>query len=160
MSVVFLILGFEARWYNANLVFVLGMLIAKDRESFVAFFEKKYWLKVILTGGLFVVFSGAFVVLKAYTASAVLKLIAGGLFSILFVVLLMKIRIQSPPMIYLGKKSLQCYIIHITLWLVYDYYISAGGVMLQLIVCLGASILMTVIYSTLEDAVKNRKWIS
>lgn len=155
MSLVFLLLGFDARWYNANLVFVIGMLFAKYRSKLVEFLKRKFWLKGFAVVLLFGICSGIYVLLDDYTVSALFKLIAGGLFCIAFVMLLMKIEIKSKPIIYLGKKSLHIYIIHLNIWAISDLIIGNNGI-LQFLISIVMSIAITVIYGMVEDWINSK----
>lgn len=47
MSLLFFFMKLEARWYNANLVFALGMIFACYKSRLIEWLEKKYWLKVL-----------------------------------------------------------------------------------------------------------------
>lgn len=154
MSLVFLLLQFEARWYNANLIFCLGMLFAKHREKVLDFLSRHYWLH--WAGGIFLfgLFSGAFVLFKPYVFSAGLKLVAGGLFCFIFVLFLMRIQIASPAIMYIGKKSLHFYIIHLYVQNMYDRLIGLENAALWFILCILTSLTITVLYGLLEDGIK------
>lgn len=154
MSVIFFLLHFEARWYNANLVFCLGMLFAKHRDKVLAFLQRRYWLKWVEIIFLFGLFSGGFVAFKTYAFSAGLKLIAGGLFCFIFVLFLMRIRIASPAIMYMGKKSLHFYIIHLYVQNIYERMIIVENAAAWFTLCILSSLTLTVLYGLLEDGIK------
>ncbi|MCM1495516.1 MAG: acyltransferase [Bacteroides sp.] len=156
MSFIFWLLHFEARWYNANLVFCLGMLFAKKRDIVLDFLQKSYWLKCVGIICLFGLFSGGFVVFKTNTFSVGLKLIAGGLFCFIFVLFLMKIKIASPVIMYIGKKSLHFYMIHLYVQNMYDKMIYIENAAVWIILCILTSLTITVIYGLLEDGIRKR----
>lgn len=57
-------LGFVARWYNANLVFVFGMLWYSKRNACIAWCKNRYLFKLAGSGAAFIVMSLLFEVNK------------------------------------------------------------------------------------------------
>ena len=64
MSSFFYFLEFDARWYNANLVFIVGMLIAKYKTKLLTFLKQAYWLKIAVCFGLFAITAIAFTIFR------------------------------------------------------------------------------------------------
>lgn len=154
MSMSFYFLNFDARWYNANLVFVVGMLIAKYRIEFLSFMQKVYWLKLIFCILLFGATAVGFTFFKGEVWANGLKLLAGALFSILFVCVFMKLRIHSRSLLFLGKNSLQLYIIHLSVLDVFEAWHVDWRLLLQFIMGLAISTLLTIIYALSEAYLK------
>ncbi|MBO5468854.1 MAG: acyltransferase [Lachnospiraceae bacterium] len=151
MSVIFLLCGLDARWYNANMVFILGMLFAKCRKKCLEWLSHGYIWKLIVCVLLFMGFAGIFVYTKTHIYSAVFKLMAGGFFCVIFFMILMKFTIRSTPIIYIGKKSLEFYMVHIYVWLVANEYFEKMSILLKFTVCIMVSILITCIYGKVYD---------
>lgn len=156
MSVVFLLLGFDARWYNANLTFVLGMIVAKNRERMLLWAYRCYWAKFATVFLIFSICAILFSIFKAYIWSAALKLVAGGAFSIIFVLLLIKIQLKSRLLLYIGKKSLHFYILHLYIWKTYTFLFGEGDLLIQYIVCIPMSVLATILSGRIEDEIDRK----
>ncbi len=116
MSLVFLLLGFEPRWYNSSLIFSLGMLFADRRESVIAFFKRKYLIKLLLTALAFAASCAAYALLSEHGISQVFKLVSGGLLNVLFFSVMLKLRLRSRIMAFFGKMSLYVFIVHVNVW--------------------------------------------
>lgn len=157
LSVVFLICGFDPRWYNANLIFAVGMVFAKYREAWIKWLSKGYILKLMGTILLFLAFAGVFVVTKAHLYSAVFKLIAGAFFCMIFVTLLMKFTIQAVPIIYIGKKSLEFYMTHIYVWLLMSAYVQAIPTLTKFMISIVVTILLVFLYGTIYDIIRKNQ---
>ena len=77
MSAVFFVLNFEARWYNANFVFVIGMLCSKYKEKIITWLYRNFFLKlfgcILLFGLLTLVFIG----IRGTVAGDFMKILGG-----------------------------------------------------------------------------------
>lgn len=93
-------------------------------------------------------------VFKTYAFSAGLKLIAGGLFCFMFVLFLMRIQIASPAIMYIGKKSLHFYIIHLYVQNIYERMIIIENAAVWFILSILTSLTVTGLYGLLEDGIK------
>lgn len=157
MSLIFLILDFNPHWYNGNLIFCLGMLFAKNCTKFIDFFHIKYWMK---WGGLFALFllsAVIYVFFKPYLFSSLIKLISGGLFSLLCALILMKIEINSLPILYIGKHSLHLYMIHLYVWEICN---NIKYNLLKFILSIIVSLGVTMIYGIISTRIKKYWHIS
>ncbi|MBD5496306.1 MAG: acyltransferase [Lachnospiraceae bacterium] len=158
MSFLFFLLDFEARWYNANLLFALGMLFACYKEVIISWLNKKYLLKVIMVVFLFCMSAGIFVVLKKNgMPSDGMKLLASGLSCILLCQVLIKVKLESPCMIFIGKNSLQLYIIHLSVWSVFSqWYVPAEvDIQFKFCTCVAISFLCVCIYDAGRSLIKS-----
>ena len=153
MSAVFFILDFPSRWYNANLVFALGMLFAKRRDSIVAFFKKRYVLKLILSFALFAVLSICYSLLKEFKVSDVLKLFSGCALNIALFSLMLKVRLRSKIMDFFGNMSLQMFVVHVNVWGIV-YHIMGSDLLITFIVSLAASALLTIAVYYAEHGIR------
>lgn len=116
ISILFWILDFEARWYNANLNFGFGMLLAKYRKKYIHTVTKnelRFWLISIGMIIMFGVTAIAFTVFKGNMWANIFKLLAGGFFSLCLVNASLKVKMRSKGLLYVGKYSLQIYLLHI-----------------------------------------------
>lgn len=115
-------------WYNSTITFLCGMLVAKHEEAIVAFVKKNYrWLLPVVT----VVFVSLYILAEyvvknigyyqeweghpGYGAKAItlaVQMPTCILFVAVIFLLCMKIRWHNPVTDFLGKISLELYIIH------------------------------------------------
>lgn len=153
MSAVFFILDFPARWYNANLVFALGMLFAKRRDSIIAFFKKRYVLKLILSFALFAVLSICYSLLNEFKVSHVLKLLSGCALNIALFSLMLKVRLRSKIMDFFGNMSLQMFVVHVNVWGIV-YHFMGFDLLVAFIVSLAASAVLTIAVYYAEQGIR------
>ena len=151
MSCVFWRMGLEARWYNANMVFILGMVLSKYRSSVLSVLKKYYWLLLsfFLMGLLFL----TIVFYKANNIQIIhdiIKLPVGGIICILFILVLMKLELSSPFILFFGKYSLELYIIHITVWQVAENLKLNLTYQIRFITCVCVSLICVLIYSAVK----------
>lgn len=71
------------------------------------------------------------------------KLPSGGLVSTILVQLLIKIRPESPIMIFIGKYFLELYIIHLSVWQVYSQLNVNSNIQFKFLICVIISLLCT-----------------
>lgn len=150
MSAIMLWMGLEPRWYNANLIFVLGMLAAKYNHSFVNFFRKNYCIKMAVMSMIFLSLSVLYSMEKGSVLADFLKLISGSFFCLLFFGLVLKVRVQSGIIKWFGEKSLYLYMIHLEIWKIYDMLI--GDRHMQFVICLTGTFVCTFLYCKMENA--------
>lgn len=154
MSLLFFFMDLEAMWYNANLLFVLGMLFACYKSKLIKWLNNNYWLKLMATVCLFGILAGIFIVTKGTAVSNFFKLPAGGLVSIILVQLLIKIKPESPIMIFIGKYSLELYIIHLSVWQVYSKLIVNSNIQFKFLICVVISLLGTWVCCLAKQLIK------
>ncbi len=144
MSVVFLLFDLEPRWYNANLNFGFGALLAKYRSNYISIVtknEKRFWL---ISMGMLLAFGGTaltFSVFKGCLWANAFKLLAGGFFSLSLVNIALKIDLRSKGLLQAGKYSLQFYLLHLIVIEWFGQKISndanlLGVFVLELAICL------------------------
>ena len=150
-------MGFREGWYNANLVFVFGMLFYKKRTGFIKFMQRKYLLKIFGAFTGFLVFSLLFTTLKY----GLLKTVAGCFLSVFCAGLLLKIRFQSPAMCFAGKRSMHWYVIHcMSSWKIAKLcFPKCGPALLFVLAVLFAAVITTVFYAAEQRVWKTaRDW--
>ena len=107
-------------WYISNFGFSLGMYWACEKEWIDTLAKRRYWLLLAITILLFTLFSAlplAFARLPGASAYAkpfktICRLISTPISSILLVLLLMKVRFCGRIWTFLGKISLEIYLLH------------------------------------------------
>lgn len=152
MSVIMFCMGLEPRWYNANLIFVLGMLAAKYNHSFMNFFRKSYCIKMGVMSIVFICLSILYSMEKGSVLADFLKLISGSFFCLLFWGLILKVRFQSEIIKWFGKKSLYLYMIHLEIWKIYDMFFVNKH--MQFVICLTGTFVFTFMYCIIEERFK------
>lgn len=157
MSAVFFALNFEARWYNANFVFIIGMLCSKYKEKIITWLYHKYCLKLFGSVFLFGMLALVFIVIRGTIAGDLMKILGGGILCILFLQLVMKIKLNSPFIIYIGKNSLQLYLIHTNIWSVFSPYLPGVNIQIKFIICMTASVLCIGLYNSCKYVIQNSR---
>lgn len=153
MSLCFLCLKFDERWYNANLVFVSGMIIARYKKEIIAFFEKRYIYKLCVCILLFMGFAMAFSVFKGNVLTNILKLIAGSMCCLIAFGILMKFTFHSKILFLIGKNSLAIYIIHLVVRDFFVIYCNDWNVLLIFLLGIILSVSITLSYSWIKSVV-------
>ena len=153
MSAVFVILRFPARWYNANLVFALGMLFAEKREGIITFFKKQYWLKFIICAAFFAVLSLAYSLLKPHAVSDLFKLLSGCALNVFLFSAMLKLRLRSRIMHFFGKMSLQMFVVHVNVWAI-AYALFGSNLLITFIVSLVSSAVLTIAAYYAEQGIR------
>lgn len=156
MSLIFYMLGFNARWYNAALVFSVGLLTAKYRSAILEFFKKNYFLKLALLFISFGICAVGFSVFKGNELANLLKLSAGAIFSMCLFCLLMKLRIKSQLLLSIGNASLQAYIIHLGIISTLFLYLGERYMLLQFVCGIIVGIIAAIILRNLELRLRNQ----
>ncbi len=111
-------LHFGFWWYNSSLAFAAGIWVCKFKNSFTAFFRKKWALKALLLTALF---AATFAYYCRYIheetlLTLVISLINTTVFAVALPVLSMKIQLQNPILYFCGGLSLEPYLTH-ALWI-------------------------------------------
>lgn len=119
-SVLFCLLGFEPRWYNGHLLFVLGAALSMWGDTVQKTIRRHWWFSLICGAALFAAFALFFARFKPAVFSAVLKLISGAGLCFMLVVLSQKFTRYGTIMMEMGKMSLYLYIIHSGLYPIMD----------------------------------------
>lgn len=135
MSALFYVNDFEAHWYNANLLFVIGAICAKYWSKITKFYFRAFIRKIILTGIFFAIFSLLFTTYKGTLYGNCFKVFAGAMFCLLFVQMNMAIRWNSRMFSMLGNASLELYIVHQNIWRIYEKYIPSEFISVRFIIC-------------------------
>lgn len=155
MSLIFYMLDFDARWYNANLVFSAGLLTAKYRTAILEFFKKSYFMKLCALLLSFGICAAGFSAFKGGIWANLLKLSAGAIFSMCLFCILMKLRIHSRLLLSIGNASLQVYIMHLGIKDILSLYLGEKSLLLQFIGGITVSIIAAITCNYLELKVKN-----
>lgn len=153
MSLLFFFMELEARWYNANLVFVLGMVFACHKSELLGWLNKNYFFKLIGNVFLFLLLLCVFIATKGMLFRDFIKLPAGGLVSIMLVQLLIKIKPESSFMFFIGKYSLELYLIHLNIWQIYSELDINQYVPVKFWSCVVVSLLCTWLYSLVDSMI-------
>ncbi|MCH5249882.1 MAG: acyltransferase [Lachnospiraceae bacterium] len=128
-AVIFCLCGLNARWYNGLLLFPIGMTIAYKEDKLLIAIRKNRFLHMFVYSILFVLTGGAFTYWKGdFIAVDILKVIAGVCMSMLVCTIYTQVRLSSPIMQYIGKRSLFFYIVHLGLRRVVNGFESVNKV--------------------------------
>ena len=109
-------------WYNTTWLFFVGLVVAKNKEKLVEFAKKNYaWLMPTMLVAFVILSVGATFVLYSfgyYTSSYLHKLITDiaqfvmvTSFVLTFLLITMKIRFSNPVLSFLGKRTLEIYLL-------------------------------------------------
>lgn len=103
-------LGYEEYWFNAVWTFPLGILWKLTYARIVSAFRRHPWIYL----GLAAVCAGWFVLIAVYFYwfSYLGMLLATITVSVFIFLLMMKLRIRNPVLLFLGRISLEIYLIH------------------------------------------------
>lgn len=114
LGILFWSMGLHERWYNAHLLFSVGMIVATYNEKIINFLKKmKWWLVNAVLGVAFLAFSLTFIACKGTLFGIVLKIMSGICICLLFYNIFLYICIKSPLIQWIGRNSLLIYIIHL-----------------------------------------------
>ena len=127
LAVLFVFWGLNPRWYNGLLLFPVGMYIAENEEQFVNRIDKNWLMSFAINIILFCVFGALFEIYKEEIWSCIIKTFCGISFSLLVCIIFRKISIKSKILIYIGRRSLYYYVVHVSLMpLIYKINIVGG----------------------------------
>lgn len=114
IGILFYVLGTNARWFNAHLLFSIGMLVADYNEKIIYSLRKiNWWIANIILGGTFLGASIVFSQNKQYIWSIGFKLVSGTAMCLLLINILLRIRMNSIVLQRIGQNSLLIYLIHL-----------------------------------------------
>lgn len=103
-------------WYNTCHLLIIGMVWALYEEALLSFIKRFYWPCLLLTGFVFIFLWQYFDALYALRPSPetklVISLVRNSAFTLAFVLFCMKIRLQNPVLDFLGKISMELYMLH------------------------------------------------
>lgn len=144
IGILFFVLGANSRWYNAHLLFSIGMIVADYNMSVINALKRiNWWMGNVILGGGFLCFAILFSVNKGYWWSIVFKLVSGMLVCLLFMNLFLRVRFRSNVIQWIGQNSLLFYIIHLQILSMSfldgvedDWYMMAGVATTFLCICL------------------------
>ncbi len=108
-------LGYREWWYNPSHLFTVGIIWATYEKQIVSVLTKKYLLLAIIVSGTFAVtfisqhFESLF---PSEVYVTVFEMLCCIFFIILVLMLMMKLKVGNPVMVYLGKISLELYLVH------------------------------------------------
>jgi len=154
MSILFWKIGLDPRWYNANLTFVLGMVLAKYREHFINKTINHFWIILLILlfslGGVGIVF----IKCNVDAVRNLIKLPAEGIICILICLFLLKIRLSSPLILFCGQYSLELYIIHLAMWKIPEHLQLGWDYTTMFWISTLTSILCIVIFSLIKQQIQ------
>ena len=110
MMVLFVICEMEARWYNGLLLFWFGLLVAKEQKVIIAFLNRNYILKTIVSAIGFVIMSILYVVCKGNLWAELIKICSGMILCIFIILICIQVNVTSSILRWLGNRSLYVYI--------------------------------------------------
>lgn len=120
MSLVFFLLDFNERWYNANFLFIVGLLAAKYWHKIMKLYSRAYYPVLLLSFLIFLGSGVSFTYLKGESIlSPVFKTVSGIAFCLMLVGINMVIDWHPGLFSRLGSASLYIYIIHMNIWTEY-----------------------------------------
>ena len=115
-ALVFIECGFNARWYNGLMLFPFGMLIAYKEEKLIGQMERRWKIFFYMSGIMFLLLGWVFVLFKeSFVVINVVKTFSGMSLSLMFCILFLRIRLCSKIMLYMGKRSLYFYLVHVNI---------------------------------------------
>lgn len=115
-AIVFMVCGLNARWYNGLMLFPFGMLIANKEKELMARIERKWNMFLLITMVLFALSGGIFTYFKGSIIGIdCVKMFSGMCLSILVCIVFWRIKLCSKIMLYIGKRSLYFYLVHVNL---------------------------------------------
>lgn len=138
LSLFFMALKFNPRWYNALLMFPIGMIFAALKGKLHDIIVSHRILTLIVPAVLFMGFGGGFAVLKQAQFSGILKICAGVFLSAVVFRLSSSIELRSSVMRYIGNNSLYFYIIHLEILKLIEGYYEIDPVIACYIILAGA----------------------
>lgn len=119
-------IGYTKHWYNTTHCLIIGMLWASYENGIIAFLKKHYAISLICVTIPFVAaFAGKSLInhnllfISEIQLKCILEAISSACFVILLVMCLLKFRVQNKILSYLGSISLEIYLMHgvlIMLW--------------------------------------------
>lgn len=122
LSCVYIIEGKPDSWFNALWLFTFGIACSQYEEKICKFFEKEVWIKSFFLIGLFGVTGIIFAINKGNYWANPLKT-GGGVFLCLAICgILQKLKFDSKSAIYLGKRSMYIYIVHVNIWFILEVH--------------------------------------
>lgn len=123
MSLVFIAQQKPDGWFNALWLFTFGMACSLHKNKIMRFFENHMFIKLIVLGASFVAFGAIFATNKeghwaTYSGGYwnLFKPISGAFLCIAICGIMYCKEFTSQVMVYLGKRSMYLYIIHINVW--------------------------------------------
>lgn len=109
-------LKMNARWYNGLMLFPFGMLIAYSEKKLIPLIDKKWKLFFISNTLLFSIMGLFFTLYKGkFIWIDIVKTFSGMCLSMMVCIVFMKIKPCSRVMLYMGKRSLYFYLVHINM---------------------------------------------
>ena len=116
VALVFIHSGFNARWYNGLMLFPFGMLIAYKEEKLISLILKKWNVSLLLSAIMFTLSGVFFSYFKGNSAVInIVKTFSGMCLSMMVCVMFLRIKFCSKLMLYIGKRSLYFYLVHVNL---------------------------------------------
>lgn len=113
--------NFNARWYNAIMLFPFGMLIAYLEKKLIKFVQQKWFLCFCISLFLFGISGVIFIYYKTSVVwIGMVKTFSGMALSVWICVVFCRIEICSGIMKYIGKRSLYFYLIHLNLLMILE----------------------------------------
>ncbi|MBQ7660935.1 MAG: acyltransferase [Clostridia bacterium] len=116
LHVIFcIIMGYGTWWYNTSHILIVGMIFATFEEKITDCFKKHYYVLASLFFGAFAFLFFAGNALISFTGvkdlSLVLKMVCALLFVFVVLAYTMKFEIGNPILAFLGKTSLEVYLV-------------------------------------------------
>ena len=111
-------LGYGFWWSNSCLAFAAGIWMCYGKDTFTEFFKKRYFIKMPLLAVIFAL-SYAYYCIHNTDRTLwffILSVINTTSFAVLLAVLSMKIQLKNPILHFIGKMSLEIYLVH-ALWI-------------------------------------------
>lgn len=117
LCVAFRLAGYSSIWYLSNFAFPFGMVWAKNKEKIDTFMSKRYFTSVILSLGVFTLFSGIPLGLSYFgydikIVSLVSRFISSTAFVVVLMLILRVIKPSNKIWQKIGDMSLEIYLIH------------------------------------------------
>ena len=127
IAVLFLLCGFEARWYNGLLLFPVGMSVALHENFLMRAIRKQWWAWFSAFLTIFLGLGIVFCLNKGALWADFIKTLSGVALSLLFAIIMQKLKLGNKAMFWIGDRSLYVYLVHIGFLEIVFYYTRAHG---------------------------------
>lgn len=103
----------SATWYKSTLAFLMGIIVAKNRENLVKWINSKHYLKILIL----IISMGIFLALGKYLNLGILEILIYNIAVMLFIMICLMIinksvKFENKFLQYLGSISFEIYLYH------------------------------------------------
>lgn len=136
------LLNFGSWWYNTIQVFWLGMVYYKFKDT-VDFFVKRNYTRMLIS--LIIMMIVLLIDIRIGVFKLFARMLLASIFTCFIVLASMKIKLYSRAMIFIGKMSLEVYLIHGLFLTIFEQYLKFENEVLMTTVVLTSSLITAII---------------